>query len=153
MDAGFLKKQEQKRFNQRFQRSHLHLPDTARQGLCGASAICHELLKLFKNRDCRCCCPAGGEENADFIFWLQKGKDYYIAFVDPKGTKISDYEYKVHGYVKLFTKNTSLRIFKYNDLDVRIGLALYTHNSTTFGERYREFWIDTIERVFGWLDL
>ena len=85
--------------------------------------------------------------------WLQKGKDYHIAFVDPEGTKISDYEYKVDGNVKVFTKNTSLKIFKYNDLDVRIGLALYTHNSTTLGERYREFWIDTIERVFGRLDL
>jgi len=89
----------------------------------------------------------------DFIFWMQKGKDYYIAFVDPKGTKISDYEYKVDGYVKLFTKDNSLKAFKYSDLNVRIGLALYTHNSSTLGERYREFWIDSIEGIFRRLDL
>src|SRR6266540_3138610 len=84
----------------------------------------------------------------DFIFWLQKGKDYYIAFVDPKGTKISDYEYKVDGYVKLFEKNDSLKKFKYSNLDVRIGLALYTGNSSVLGERYRDFWIDSIEGIF-----
>ncbi len=89
----------------------------------------------------------------DFIFWLQKGKEYYIAFVDPKGTKISDYEYKVDGYVKLFMKNNNLKTFKYNDLNVHIGLALYTHNSSTLGERYREFWIDRIEGIFRRLSL
>lgn len=89
----------------------------------------------------------------DFIFWLQKGKDYYIAFVDPKGTKISDYEYKVDGYVKLFMKNKGLKSFNYEGLNVRIGLALYTQNSSIPGERYREFWIDDIERIFRRLDL
>ena len=89
----------------------------------------------------------------DFIFWLQKGQDYYIAFVDPKGTKISDYEYKVDGYVKLFMKNNSSKTFRYNDLNVYIGLALYTHNSSIPGERYREFWIDDIEGIFRRLRL
>ena len=89
----------------------------------------------------------------DFIFWLQKGKDYYIAFVDPKGTKISDYEYKVDGYVKLFMKNNGLKSLNHDGLGVRIGLALYTHNSSILGERYREFWIDSIEGIFRQLDL
>ena len=89
----------------------------------------------------------------DFIFWLQKGKDYYIVFVDPKGTKISDYEYKVDGYVKLFMKSDSLKTFKYSDMNVRIGLALYTSNSSVLGERYRDFWIDSIDGVFRRLSL
>jgi len=84
----------------------------------------------------------------DFIFWMQKGKDYYIAFVDPKGTKISDYEYKVDGYVKLFMENANLKPFKYNDLKVRIGLALVTDNSGVVGDRHREFWIDTPDGIF-----
>jgi hypothetical protein len=89
----------------------------------------------------------------DFIFWLQKGKDYYITFVDPKGTKITDYEYKVDGYAKLFMKNDSLKAFKYKDLSVHIGLALYTQNIGTVGKGYREFWIDSIEGVFRRLGL
>ena len=89
----------------------------------------------------------------DFIFWLQKGKEYYIAFVDPKGTKISDYEYKVDGYVKLFIKRDQLKLFKYGYLNVHIGLGLYTHNSSTLGDRYREFWIDSIDGIFRRLDL
>jgi len=84
----------------------------------------------------------------DFIFWMQKGKDYYIAFVDPKGTKISDYEYKVDGYVKLFMKDNRLKVFPYSRLNVTIGLALYTKDSSIPGERYREFWIDSPEGIF-----
>lgn len=89
----------------------------------------------------------------DFIFWMQKGKDYYITFVDPKGTKISDYEYKVDGYVKLFMKNKALKPFKYGDLNVKIGLALVTDNSGIPGERYREFWIDAPEGIFKRLEI
>jgi hypothetical protein len=89
----------------------------------------------------------------DFIFWLQKGKDYYIAFVDPKGTKIADYEYKADGYVKLFMKNNALKSFKYDNLNIRIGLALVTDNSGIPGNRYREFWIDSPEGIFKRLNL
>ncbi|BAW52536.1 type III restriction enzyme R protein [Helicobacter pylori] len=37
----------------------------------------------------------------DFIFWLQKGDTQIICFIDPKGTKISDYQHKADAY-KLF---------------------------------------------------
>ena len=88
----------------------------------------------------------------DFIFWLQKGKDYYIAFVDPKGSKISDYQYKVDGYVKLFMKNEILKSFPYSGLNVRIGLALVTDNSGAPADGYRKFWIDTPEGIFKGLE-
>jgi hypothetical protein len=50
-------------------------------------------------------------------------------------------------------KNNGLKSFNQDGLNVRIGLALYTHNSSTLGERYREFWIDQIEGIFRRLDL
>jgi hypothetical protein len=50
-------------------------------------------------------------------------------------------------------KNDSLKAFKYKDLSVHIGLALYTQNIGTVGKGYREFWIDSIEGVFRRLGL
>lgn len=38
----------------------------------------------------------------DFVFWLVKGKAYTILFVDPKGMKIGDYQYKIDGYAEHF---------------------------------------------------
>lgn len=84
----------------------------------------------------------------DFIFWMQKGKDYYIAFVDPKGTKISDYQYKADGYEKLFTDTKGLKVLKYGDLKVQVGLALYTRDSNIPADGYRHFWIDSPDGIF-----
>lgn len=89
----------------------------------------------------------------DFIFWMQKGKDYYIAFVDPKGTKISDYEYKADGYEKLFVKGGKLKVLPYADLKVQVGLAFYTRDSNIPADRYRGFWVDSPEGIFQRLGL
>jgi len=38
----------------------------------------------------------------DFIFWLQKGNNYLILFVDPHGTAYSDINKKIDYYSKIF---------------------------------------------------
>lgn len=38
----------------------------------------------------------------DFIFWLKKGNDYTILFIDPKGTEYTDAYRKIDGYSKIF---------------------------------------------------
>ncbi|GHR54798.1 helicase [Helicobacter pylori] len=38
----------------------------------------------------------------DFIFWLQKGGTQIICFIDPKGSKHTDYEHKADAYEKFF---------------------------------------------------
>ena len=45
----------------------------------------------------------------DFIFWLIKENKYKIIFIDPKGTKYTDYENKLDGYEKLFTSDSSIK--------------------------------------------
>ena len=40
----------------------------------------------------------------DFIFWIKKGKEYTILFVDPKGTSFADYQHKVDGDCKIFQR-------------------------------------------------
>ena len=41
--------------------------------------------------------------NPDFIFWLQRGKEYHVLFVDAKGTQLSGYQHKVDDYASLFS--------------------------------------------------
>jgi len=82
----------------------------------------------------------------DFIFWLKKGKDYFIIFIDPKSTKYTDYQYKVDGYKEIFEDNKGkLRKFVWQSLDVKVGLFLRSQESPS--ERYRKYWFDDIEKV------
>ncbi len=74
----------------------------------------------------------------DFIFWLQKGDTQIICFIDPKGTKISDYEHKADAY-KLF-KN---KIFNpKNDPNFKIKVVLkFYGNKDRVADGYRDYWI------------
>jgi len=85
--------------------------------------------------------------NPDFIFWLQKGTDYAIVFVDPKGMQRSDYPYKVDGYRQIFLENEQgdskqPRSFLFNGLKVQIHLLLYTRDANVAPDRYRAHWFD-----------
>lgn len=74
----------------------------------------------------------------DFIFWLQKGDTQIICFIDPKGTKHTDYEFKADAY-KLFKD----RVFNPKDnphFTIKVVLKFYG-NKDGVGERYRDDWI------------
>ncbi|GAA7345362.1 DEAD/DEAH box helicase family protein [Helicobacter pylori] len=74
----------------------------------------------------------------DFIFWLQKGGMQIICFIDPKGSKRTDYEHKADAY-QLFKD----KIFNPKDnpnLKIKVVLKFYG-NKDGVGERYRDDWI------------
>ncbi|GAA9714021.1 DEAD/DEAH box helicase family protein [Helicobacter pylori] len=74
----------------------------------------------------------------DFIFWLQKGNTQIICFVDPKGSKHTDYEHKADAY-KLFKD----KVFNPKDdphFKIKVVLKFYG-NKDDVGERYRDDWI------------
>ncbi|WP_305860956.1 DEAD/DEAH box helicase family protein [Helicobacter pylori] len=74
----------------------------------------------------------------DFIFWLQKGGAQIICFIDPKGSKHTDYEYKADAY-QLFKD----KIFNPKDdpnFKIKVVLKFYG-NKDDVGERYRDDWI------------
>ncbi|RVY09251.1 DEAD/DEAH box helicase family protein [Helicobacter pylori] len=74
----------------------------------------------------------------DFIFWLQKGNTQIICFIDPKGSKHTDYEHKADAY-QLFKD----KIFNPKDdpnLKIKVVLKFYG-NKDDVGERYRDDWI------------
>jgi len=81
----------------------------------------------------------------DFIFWLKKGNEYRIVFVDPKSVNFTDYENKVEGYVNIFTEddNKEIKKFKRGDTIISVSLYFYTNDwSKVKGKGYREYWID-----------
>ncbi|MGL2693894.1 DEAD/DEAH box helicase family protein [Helicobacter pylori] len=74
----------------------------------------------------------------DFIFWLQKGDTQIICFIDPKGSKHTDYEHKADAY-QLFKD----KVFNPKDnpnLKIKVVLKFYG-NKDGVGERYRDDWI------------
>ncbi len=74
----------------------------------------------------------------DFIFWLQKSGTQIICFIDPKGSKHTDYEHKADAY-QLFKD----KIFNPKDdphFKIKVVLKFYG-NKDDVGERYRDLWI------------
>ncbi|EMH08512.1 type III restriction enzyme, res subunit [Helicobacter pylori GAM249T] len=86
----------------------------------------------------------------DFIFWLQKGGTQIICFIDPKGTKIAEYEHKADAY-QLFKD----KVFNpKNDPNLKIKVVLkFYGDKDDVGERYRDFWIEKGELEYFFLDL
>lgn len=83
----------------------------------------------------------------DFIFWLNKGEDYFILFVDPKGTEHTDAERKIDGYRQLFEKEEGEEILPYTNLKVKVKLLLRTTDVSLATEEYRPYWFDNIEKI------
>ncbi|WQR75940.1 DEAD/DEAH box helicase family protein [Helicobacter pylori] len=76
----------------------------------------------------------------DFIFWLQKGGTQIICFIDPKGTKIAEYQNKADWYKKLFKD----KVFNPKDdphFKIKVVLKFYGDKDGV-GERYRDLWIE-----------
>ncbi len=84
----------------------------------------------------------------DFIFWFKQGNNYRIVFVDPKGTKYSDYQKKVDYFKKLFEEDDKEKEFKYGNFVVKVYLFMKTDNINEVGEGYRKYWIDNLKKIF-----
>ncbi|WQW79661.1 DEAD/DEAH box helicase family protein [Helicobacter pylori] len=74
----------------------------------------------------------------DFIFWLQKGNTQIICFIDPKGTKIAEYQNKANAY-QLFKD----KVFNpKNDPHLKIKVVLkFYGNKDRVPDDYRHYWI------------
>ncbi|MEM0230594.1 MAG: DEAD/DEAH box helicase family protein [Candidatus Woesearchaeota archaeon] len=83
----------------------------------------------------------------DFIFWLKKGDEYFITFIDPKSTKYTDFEYKVDGYKRIFEKEEKIIIFDNEGIKIRVYLFLYTDDKNKVSEGYKKYWFDNFENI------
>ena len=79
----------------------------------------------------------------DFIFWLKKGNEYTILFVDPKGTEHIDGYRKIDGFKITFSKPK----YEYDNLNITVKLSLYTSDIRKAEEEYRDFWFDNLSEM------
>lgn len=88
----------------------------------------------------------------DFIFWLQKGEEYFIIFVDPKGIAHTDYQYKIDGYKHVFEdKDHTVRNLGYGKLNTRVFVFLFTPDVSMVSTAYKRYWFDNIEKVLNFI--
>ncbi|MFQ5905936.1 MAG: DEAD/DEAH box helicase family protein [bacterium] len=86
--------------------------------------------------------------NPDFIFWLQKDNDYFIVFIDPKGTSHTDYMHKIAGYRMIFEGDGNGRkVLNHEGLKVRVFTFLYTDDVNMLAQGYRKYWSDNIGKA------
>ncbi|MEM3420618.1 MAG: restriction endonuclease subunit R, partial [Nitrososphaerota archaeon] len=83
----------------------------------------------------------------DFIFWLKKGDEYFITFIDPKSTKYTDFEYKVDGYKRIFEKEGEIIVFDVEGNKIKVYLFLYTEDKNKLSESYKRYWFDNFENI------
>lgn len=79
----------------------------------------------------------------DFIFWLQKGNEYKIVFVDPKGVEFSSYQHKVDGFKRIFEEKKIIQ----GNLKIDVLLKLYTSDVASVSEDYRKYWFDNFKHL------
>lgn len=89
------------------------------------------------------------EFHPDFVFWLQKGKRYFIVFVDPKGSAHSAYQNKIDGYRRLFLPDGKPKVLKHDSMSVTVHTCLMTGDADGISEGYKQFWFDSIESMLA----
>jgi hypothetical protein len=89
----------------------------------------------------------------DFVFWIKKGEDYKIVFVDPKGKEHIEWlEKLINGYGILFRENGKYdqppKVFREKGKSIKVELFFFT--PTQKPSILREYWLDKseIERIF-----
>jgi superfamily II DNA or RNA helicase len=88
------------------------------------------------------------EFKPDFIFWLQKGDDYFIVFIDPKGTEHTDYQRKIDGYSAIFEgAGGAKKPLSHNGKKVFVYAFLHTADKDGLPAKYREYWFDNVGKV------
>ncbi|MDO9098364.1 MAG: hypothetical protein Q7U60_09615, partial [Candidatus Methanoperedens sp.] len=82
----------------------------------------------------------------DFIFWMQKGNEYTILFVDPKGTEHTDGLRKIDGYSNIFEikDRTAIKTYPLNGQNIKVKLLMKPSRGgiASVPEPQRKYWFD-----------
>lgn len=90
------------------------------------------------------------EFNPDFIFWLQKGDDYFIVFIDPKGTEYTEYRRKIVGYSTIFEQpNGSKKVIVHDGKTVRTYVFFHTENIDVLPGKDNQYWFDDMGKALA----
>lgn len=89
----------------------------------------------------------------DFVFWMCKGDQYQIVFVDPKGAAHASSYRKIDGYEALFEKQGQCREFSTRfplAKNVKVKLLLFNPDPDQSPSRkYARYWRDRPEAIFA----
>ena len=85
----------------------------------------------------------------DFIFWMKRGNDYQIVFVDPKGMEHIGYTHKADGYMRIFENCGKPRVFIHGKLKVSVRLLFYNTGNTQPAAEYKRFCTKTVAAIFN----
>jgi hypothetical protein len=90
------------------------------------------------------------EFKPDFIFWLQKGNNYSIVFIDPKGTEHTEYQRKIDGYSALFEDSDGRKkTIPHEGKNARVFAFLNTDDVDRVPKPYKRYWFDDISKVLN----
>jgi len=86
----------------------------------------------------------------DFIFWLRRGDNYFIVFVDPKSTKFTSYQNKIDGYKKIFEEENKTRKFEYKNFSCYVYCFLNTDDVDKVEKHsYKDYWFENFENLLN----
>ena len=85
----------------------------------------------------------------DFVFWMRRGNEYRIVFVDPKSIEFSKAEYKIDGYRNIFEKGGKPRVFTKDRLRVQVSLLFFNHTGRRSSDKYDQYWTSDAGAVFA----
>ena len=83
----------------------------------------------------------------DFIFWMCRGNEYRIVFVDPKGTEYIAAERKIDGYKELFEENENPRSFRHGRDGVQVKLFMF-NDPQKASKQYHRYWTEQPGDIF-----
>jgi len=76
----------------------------------------------------------------DFIFWVNRGRDYHIYFVDPKGSVAAAYQKKADDFARMFEdENGKPKVFKKDRFEVRFSLV-FIGDPNSVSSAYKRYW-------------
>ena len=82
----------------------------------------------------------------DFIFWLKKGDELIILFIDPHGTEHTEASRKIDGYREIFEdKDGNPKIFNKNELKIKVIFRFYNENIDAVPKEYKKYYIKAIK--------
>ncbi|HTW90272.1 MAG TPA: hypothetical protein VMH22_00995 [bacterium] len=83
----------------------------------------------------------------DFVFWLIKGDDYRIVFVDPKGMAHTKTYWKLDGYRHIFEEKGKPRRIAHEGATASVQAFCYNSDAAKASELHRRFWVGSVAEL------
>ena len=85
----------------------------------------------------------------DFIFWMKEmnSKNYYIVFIDPKGTEHTEAYRKIDGYRRIFENQKFPDSEYHTGFDINVRLFCKPKDISYAIDEYKKYWLEDIDKI------